>query len=168
MNKCIVWKRKDGGIAITYPNDPRRDEETESGYIDRIAKGAVPVDGRDEVTRALIPCAEQVAVLPRDAIPSDRDYRAAWAWFTEMPKIDIDMTKARTIKLGLLRAIRDEKLKAMDIEYTKALESKDAARQEAVATVKQQLRDMPQTIGPLLDACNTLDDLRRLMPDELK
>lgn len=58
-----------------------------------------------------------------------------------MPRISIDMTKAKEIHKDHVRVARKPKLEALDIEFNRALES--SADTTAIVSKKQALRDAP-------------------------
>jgi hypothetical protein len=67
--------------------------------------------------------------------------------------------------LNKLRVIRDDKLKAEDIEYQKALEFRDDAAMNAIANKKKKLRYMPDEVD---FSGLSLDALKDFVPDVLK
>ena len=114
------------------------------------------------VERSIPPGVAYDVVSPAD-IPEDRYFRNAWC--CNQGKIEIDRPKAEAIHMDKLREIRNEKLKAEDIEYQKALEYRDDALMNAVANRKKKLRDMPANT----DLSNlSLDGLKSYVPDVLK
>lgn len=74
----------------------------------------------------------------------------------------IDMTKAREIKRDMIRAERAPLLAALDIEFMRAVEQGDTAKQQEIAAEKQRLRDATQAPG--IDAAQTPDELKDLNP----
>ncbi len=98
------------------------------------------------------------------AIPTDREFREAWADTTPEPVIDIDMVKARKIHLDRIRVKRNAKFAALDIESLKAIEKSDTVTLAAIAAQKQALRDLPQTIAASLEAAKTVTDLKAIKP----
>ena len=113
--------------------------------------------------------------LPADAVsyeviaeaeippPSDRAFRDAWA--VAGGKVDTDMTKAREIHRGRIRAERDRLLQAKDIEYQRADERGDTNEKARIAAEKQALRDLPATFD--LSGAKTEAELEALWPAEL-
>ncbi len=96
------------------------------------------------------------------AIPKDREFREAWADTTLEPVIDIDMPKARQIHLDRIRVKRNAALAALDIKLMEAIEKSDTAALNTIATEKQALRDLPQTIAAKLEATKTVDELKKI------
>lgn len=78
-----------------------------------------------------------------DVLPSDRSFRDAWRM--DIDKVIINLDAAKTIKMQQLRALRDEKLKFLDIVYMRADEQGDEASKITISEQKQALRDLPQT-----------------------
>ena len=79
--------------------------------------------------------------------------------------IIVNMSKARDIKRDLIRAERNPKLAALDVDYMKASEVQDTAAMAAIAQVKQQLRDRTQ--DPAIEAAQTPDELKAVRPSVL-
>lgn len=57
--------------------------------------------------------------------------------------VKIDLAKAKEIKREALREERKPLLKALDVDYTRALEDNDITKLRAIADQKQALRDAP-------------------------
>lgn len=121
----IAYTQEDGTVAIVTPSP------------EFIAKGG----DINQLIAKSVPEGAQRMYLTADEIPQDRYFRNAWKMIEN--KLDIDRPKAEAIHMDKLRAVRDEKLKAEDIEYQKALEMRDDAKMNAVANRKKKLRDMP-------------------------
>ena len=64
-----------------------------------------------------------------------------------MSIIKTDMAKAKEIHKANIRAAREPKLAALDVEFQKALEADDATKKAEVITKKQALRDAPADSG---------------------
>ena len=97
-------------------------------------------------------------------IPRDRAFRDAWCDVTAAPTIDINMTKAKDIHRNRLRAMREPKLAALDVEMTRAFA--DPAKQAAIDAKRQALRDV--TKDPSIEAAKTPEELIAVIPDVLK
>ncbi len=102
--------------------------------------------------------------MPIEAIPTDRSYRGAWADTTPELTIDIDMVKAREIHLQRIRIQRNAELAKLDIEVMKAQDMGDTEKLAQIRQRKQELRDLPTTLRPTLDAANTVDELKAIQP----
>jgi len=93
-------------------------------------------------------------------IPADRSYRNALRDSGEGP-LEFDMPKARELHLGKLKRERVGKMAELDIEFIRHV-TRDGKKAEAIEAQKQALRDMPQTLEPVLEACATVDELKRV------
>ena len=71
--------------------------------------------------------------------------------------IKVNMAKARGIQMDKIREMRNKELAKKDIEYMKALEANDGSA-AAIATKKQELRDIPQTFDLTTDTPAQLKD----------
>jgi len=142
----IAYKDDDGNVSVVMPTPEFLNN---GGMMAQFLERSVP----DNVV---------FEELHKDDIPTDRYFRNAWK--LEGKKVDIDRPKAEKIHMDKLRKIRDDKLKAEDIEYQKALEYRNDAKMNAVANKKKKLRDMP------VDTDFTgmsLDEIKTYMPEIL-
>lgn len=80
--------------------------------------------------------------------------------------IKVNMTKALEIKKDMIRAERNPKLAELDLEFMKAVEQNDTAKQADISAKKQALRDA--TDDPALSAATTPEELKAFTPDALK
>ena len=80
--------------------------------------------------------------------------------------LGVDMAKARTIHMDVIRRAREKELAKEDVNYLKAIEGGDASAQAAVATKKQTLRDIPSAFD-LTTGVTTTDQLKAKWPTEL-
>ena len=129
--------------------------ESDEDFLARIVARSVPSDARD------------VEIVAAEAVPADRTFRGAWRRDTRpMPApVTIDMAEARGIHRDRIRRARDRRLAALDLDYQRADEAGDAAEKRRVATLKQKLRDIPQSFD--LGHAETPEALKQLWPDEL-
>lgn len=152
-----AWVRR---IAIEYLVDlgSRRDY-LDSASDDEIRRLLKPKDidaiksvllGYEKTRRPIVSPVE----VKREDVPQDRYFRDAWK--INNGKIEIDVTKARAIKLDKLRRQRNERLAELD--KRKYGQEYDAER--------QALRDLPQTIN--LDSITDIEELKQFTPDILK
>lgn len=143
--KHIAIKRPDGGVSImTTAND----DVDIAAEVQKWEGVQGPSVGFEEIDPAII--------------PKDREFRNAWR--LDGGKIDHDMGKAREIYLEQIRKLRDEALKAQDIELMKALGAKNQARIDQVAAEQQRLRDIPQSVRPQLNAAKDINELKQIKP----
>ena len=80
--------------------------------------------------------------------------------------IKVNMDKAREIKKDMIRAERDPKLAALDVDFMRAVEQGDTDLQATIATKKQALRDA--TDDPAIAAATTPDELKAVVPTALQ
>lgn len=80
--------------------------------------------------------------------------------------ITVNMNKAREIKKDMIRAERAPLLAALDVEYMRAVEMGDTAKQAEIAAQKQALRDA--TKDPAISAAQTPDQLKAVVPEALQ
>ena len=76
------------------------------------------------------------------------------------------MTKAVEIKKEMVRQERAPLLAQLDVEFMRAVEAGDTAKQAEIATKKQALRDA--TKDPIILNATTPEELKAAVPDALK
>ena len=76
--------------------------------------------------------------------------------------IQVNMNKARDIWRDKWRQARKPLLEELDVEFMRATESADQAKQTEVAAKKQELRDVTTTD---IDSLDNPDDLKLVWPD---
>jgi hypothetical protein len=145
----IIWKKPDGGIAITTITQI----ETEEGL---------------KYTAESIPYAEQLKNTPEfegfepvafdTPVNIDPEFRNAYV-ATEN-EIKIDLVKARGITKNRLRKQREPLLAALDVESTRALE--DGLPLDDIKVKKQRLRD----ITKLADKAVSVEELKQISVSE--
>ena len=86
----------------------------------------------------------------------DRYFRDAFTDDNTGPSVNIDMAKAHGVQLARIRAARDVKLVALDVEQLRGSD---------VDAEKQVLRDLPDTLD--FTAANTPARLKAFWPSEL-
>jgi hypothetical protein len=111
------------------------------------------VDGV-ELTPEIVPDADTLAV----EVTSDELKVHAW----RLPKV-------RAERLDQLRGMRNAKLDKMDDEIKDNLIERPGANRTVAnsAVEKQTLRDLPDVMGPALDAMTNTDDMDAYLPSEL-
>ena len=80
--------------------------------------------------------------------------------------IKVNMDKAREIKKDMIRAERNSKLAALDVDFMRAVESGDTDTQATIAAKKQALRDA--TDDPAIASASTPDELKAVRPAALE
>lgn len=92
-------------------------------------------------------------------IPADETFRGAWV--LRDGAIAHDMPKALVIAQDAIRATRAPKLAALDVDFMRAVEAGDSAKQAQVAAQKQRLRDA--TADARLTGAQTPEALKAAM-----
>jgi hypothetical protein len=107
----------------------------------------------------------EVAIIDQEDLNAfDRYFRNAWEVVDS--KIDVSIPKAQEVHLNNLRKMRNEKLKELDVEFQKALETGDDTLRLEVVTKKQELRDMPENVDFTLAV--TPEEIKDVMPECLQ
>lgn len=87
------------------------------------------------------------------------------AWRQDGAKAPVfDMARARLIKTDQIRMDRGLRLSVLDVDYIRADETGNDGEKQRTASLKQKLRDMPDTIQPDLDAIDMPEDLEKWEP----
>lgn len=126
MEKVLVGKRTDGGVSIIYPA-PGATEEAAF---------------REELLQDFV----SHRLMNKDELPASREWRNAWCDTTDLPSIDIDMSKAKEIALEKLRFKRDAALKKLDEQTLIALGKGDDIKRIEIEQEKQKLRDATEPL----------------------
>ena len=178
--KIITWTDLQGRYRVTSPayNDTTRPAgETEDECIERVwaklvASGGygIPIDH----PHFLVEDADQRVRLEEcggtyfryagkpDSLGRRDAIYGAWEMDVDgTPKVN--MTKARVVHIDRIRVARDAELTKLDVPSLRAVESADDAEQARIGTLKQTLRDIPETFD--LSVYATPDE-RVLQPEE--
>jgi len=76
----------------------------------------------------------------------------------------VDMPKARGIHMDQIRSVRNKQLADLDVPFMRAVETGDTSGQARIASEKQVLRDIPQTLDLTTD---TPEELKAIWPIEI-
>tara|TARA_A100001201_G_scaffold81075_1_gene72412 strand:- start:1185 stop:1688 length:504 start_codon:yes stop_codon:yes gene_type:complete len=117
-----------------------------------------------------VPKGSKVLRLPKE---HEVATKRSWAYFQRCWRynydasgnpvgIYVDMDLAREYHMAVLRETRNFVIKAYDLNTTKALERNDKDRLQYIQAVKQQLRDLPNTLD--LSKAETPDELYNVRP----
>lgn len=145
---------------------PRKTEAQVRPWCEAMAKGGLTEAKAYEVIamRDSNP-SETWRVVDRDKLPPDRTFRNAWTDTLPTKTVDVDMVKARDIRLGQFRAMRKPLLETLDTKMLRAIENGDKTAQKAISARKKALRDLPDTAN--LSAIQTPEELAAFLPAEL-
>ena len=130
-------RRDIGGDNFIYPATP-----------ENIAK-RIAEEGHDVVSYRFIEYWD---------LPQDRTYRDALK--DHGTHIGHDMPKARQIHIGHARIARIPKLEQLDKDWMRATGQNKKAEADTLEAERQRLRDLPATLTPLVEAAQTVDDLK--------
>lgn len=146
--KKIIYMRPDGGLSVVHPirnthgETLKTDEEIEQRAWNKLPTDAINPQWVDE-----------------SVIPTDRTFRNAWKAVSGT--VVHDMPKALSIAQDKVREARAPKLAALDVEFMRAVETGDTAKQAQVAAQKQRLRDA--TSDPRLSQAPNANVLKAAM-----
>ena len=135
-----IYTRPDGGITLVCAA-PKENIElilgnmTDEEYIDHIKDRSFP-EGNTKWRE-----------ITDNDIPQDYEFRDAWCDVTDDSKIDIDLVKAKEIKLTNLRQVRDLELKKTDQEFIVSLSKGESTTD--IEAKKQILRDATNDLKAL-------------------
>jgi hypothetical protein len=150
MTKYIVWKTPSGIASFTE----HRDELT------------ISIDEHIQLCLNNGNHKGFVFLCVVDSVPSDRMFREAWE--DDGKGIVVNMPKARSIHLDRLREKRKGILAKLDVEWGRAMAKNNKTLADTIEAKRQKLRDMPQAVESDLDAANTPDELKLIVPKELR
>ena len=155
--KRIIYTTIEGGVCVVVPAPKEAIEKvlgplTQAEYEAHVLERSIPVD------------AINVRSIEDIDIPANREFRNAWCDVTPETTIDIDLGRAKDLKLKELRVIRDVALDKLDKEFMKALDIGDAVELEKVRVKKQILRDFTNDLKALpavgVNDTQVLDEIR--------
>lgn len=143
----ILFEQPDGSLAILIPVD-------------------MSLSLAEHAKRKPHPDAKHVATIPKENLPQDRTFRDAWKHDAPAKAVAVHMPKAKDIWKDKMRAVRNPKLAALDVEFQRALEKEDLLAQKEIIYRKQALRDV--TSHPDIEAADTPEKLKAVWPEVLK
>lgn len=163
ITQKVAITRQDGGVSIMAFVVEGRGSVLPSGAVwfsDGIwAREPSDANIQDEISRAVPDALSWRRVTDAD-IPADRTYRDALR--DDGETLAHHMPTAREIHLQRLRHERAAKLPQLDVAWMRHFAAGDVAAAAAIEAQKQTLRDMPQTLAPVIAAAQTPDDLKAI------
>lgn len=148
INYLGVIKSKDGSCRILHP--------TQSGLLE--------VSLEEMCQKSLRP-GETYKIIDSSGTPKNREFRLAWELNVDSGAIEIDLEKAKGVRLKKIREVRDRELKTLDLALMRADEDEDTSLRLEIIAKKKMLRDLPENIN--FSSVKTLDELRSTWPKEL-
>lgn len=141
MKIVIAKNPKNGNLCVLYPANVNADERE---LMILAEKTFTP-----EYERRII----QESELPEENLFFDA---------IEYDNLQVNIDKAKKIRLEQYRKARVPLLEKLDIEFMRAVETKNDLLQQEIAQKKQALRDIT-----LIDLPNTLEGIKNVWPDIL-
>ncbi|MBL6910388.1 MAG: hypothetical protein ISR34_08200 [Pirellulales bacterium] len=125
----------------------------------------IPVEKTIEQIVEELPEGSVFSFIDKSDIPTTRFFRDCWAFPFEkenyaVESIYVDMDKARLQVQEMIRVEREPAFQKLDVAYMRASEAKDEAEMQAIAELKQILRDLPS--DPRIEAAKTPEELEHL------
>lgn len=138
--KLMYTRPQDGGVNIVIAADKLAIEKvlgelTQEAYEAHILEKSIPEE------------AINVKLITDDDLPNNREFRNAWVDKTQDTKVNIDLEKAKELKLAELRSLRDEELVKLDQIFMIAFE-----KGEDLTEIKERksfLRDATEPLKSL-------------------
>lgn len=145
MSKVIALDKPDGTVRIRNFNSEMVDELVANGSAATEEEAMIILS--DSSARG----GANPVIVEYASLPYYGNFRNAWKRKVD-GSVEMDMAKARTIKTDRVRVERDERLRALDVNYIRADEVGDTAEKSRIAALKQQLRDLPSGIQTAISA----------------
>lgn len=141
--KAIIYRQFDGSLGIIYP--------------------AVKTD-IDVLAKTHLDIGTPYSIVEISELVIDNIFFNAYEYDDlAKNKLKFNFEKAHKIWKDKWRKIRDKKLQQLDIEFMKAVEAGDPTKQQNIAKLKQQYRDITKTVLP-----HEINDIKRVWPEILK
>lgn len=151
----FVTKHPDGSVAITHLSPEFIKLAAEKGLSEA---EAIDHHINELKSRGGIKDDDEVVGKNEIQLPADREFRGAWRWLTNDPKVDICPHTACELVKNKLRAERAPELAKLDVAFQRALEEGNAEKQAEVAAKKQQLRDVTNAVPAVPEGMVAADD----------
>jgi hypothetical protein len=138
--KIMYTRPEDGGVSIVTAASKESIEKvlgplTQEQYENHVVERSIPAG------------AVNARRITDDGIPTSREFRNAWVDVTLEDKVDIDLVRAKNLKLAELRRVRDAELVKLDTEFMVALERGEDLTE--IKSRKQHLRDCTNPLKEL-------------------
>lgn len=131
--KIMYTRPEDNGVSIVVAAPKEAIEKvlgplTQEQYEAHVLERSIPAN------------AINVKRISDEDLPADREFRNAWADITPDTKVNIDLGKAKELKLAEMREKRNKLLEAADKDFMIALERGEDLTE--LKARKQALRDL--------------------------
>lgn len=152
--KYILWEGPGGEILVTEPLAPLFDGESEEDYLNRVS-------ARTGVQPGIRDCL-RLPEKRRDELPTS--FLDCWRWDGRAATVVVSLPLARTQILAETRTERDKRLTDSDRDKARLDDMGTAQQKAALATYRQQLRDLPATVQTDLEGKGTPAELEAYAP----
>ena len=115
----------------------------------------------EEIAVLDVPSGAEWRIIEEGKLPVDYTFRDAWIW--KNGEVEICLERAKEIIRTRFRELRPSLFEKLDLEFMRAVESKNAEQQEAISAKKQALRDVTATELP-----DNLEELKTFVPEILQ
>ena len=159
----IVWynttgelKNADGSVVppdqmiLTHPTYDAKDAPPEAELLQKVLDG--------------LPAGAHIELVQDEDYPDRSKHDFVDAWECDHGTITCNLAKARGIHMNKIRTVRNKQLADLDVPFMRAMETGDASELARIASKKQVLRDIPQTLDLTTD---TQEELKAVWPIEL-
>ena len=151
----LVWKLSDGTIAMGAMGRTHEGESEQEKITRCLAKT------EKELGNGTLKGAKRLTPRLRSELPGMRFFDS-WR-LNDGDDVQVDMPLARAQRMMEIRAERDRRFGPLDGDWMKATGQKNVTRADAVESVRQQLRDVPQTVD--LEGIATPEELEAFQPE---
>ena len=114
-----------------------------------------------EAAEYLVPYAKQYRIIDANQLPPDTEFWGAWTIDCE-----VDIEKAKSIRLDKIRFVRNERLKELDLKWMIAMEQGETKKAGDIAAKKQLLRDVTERRE--FRKVNTVEQIKEYWPEILE
>ena len=170
--KVFIVNNDSNGVTVLRIFSDKNENETLTKMLFELSR-TTDLEGKFDAqvhTRSILASKQltghrEIAILGNclDSDLPDESFRNAWIWDKS---IRVDMDRARVIHMDAIRKVRNQELAALDVPFTKALESGDSKEIARITKLKQTLRDIPQTFD-IKSGIDTTEKLKASWPEIL-
>lgn len=145
------WLDRDMGLWVREPTGENLAYEVQQATVN---------DKDDAGNIVITPKAILFRVVDSSELPTEKIFRKAW--LDDSIDIIVDMDKARSIRLEQIRIERMAVMPGLDIAWSVAMAKGDMEMAASVEGQRQALRDITQTLLPVINAATTIEELKAI------
>ena len=158
MDSVVIIDNGDGSCVVLHPApemfDPKSKTRGLLDWPDDMPESEV----LDWIIKKDVPAGKPYMIMDKSLLPASRRFRNAWK--VEKDGVQVDMDKAKAMKLDEFRVLREPLLKKLDADYMMAMER--GTDLQDIVSKKQALRDVTLVALP-----DNVADLESFVPDIL-